>query len=528
MTNITWKNGGPLFLQPSPGGGGAGQFAADQNCCCPPPPPPRCWDCPSLCSYGFELTSQDGLQVASWLEVCGSGFAPFAYSQAEYSFKHLFPPETVFSSESRSTLYIGPGYQRVAGVSHSSWGTILVDSPPAYCTRNFFPTPDSIRVPFFSGAEILFELMCAEGRSPTPYTLRVSVQASVFIGQELNSISCAPFCQGKWTWDSAGTFDLNSTCSSAPQKHCDVGYTDEFRFLDTPVEVTADKDTTTLGNYTSTFTNTCAGGDLSALALSIGESIRDELTATLNITSRESCLPPCDIACLTWCEQIGTLADPETSCPEGFSGNSGWCRRVSGVLDCEGCTSTAFPAPDGLTDYEVNCIGYCCDYDPGANVLEVCQQTPCCDCSDNCTVSAFVDDDDRNENGEGYRRIGFPAGEPVNWGGVIRNVEWARGYPDRIGSCYFWWYSLNTCTTVLSEGPPRTSGSISRERWRLYSCVDGEFVDVTDTYTTNGPFEQTNFVVNPVGAESAFGGVPCPAEPSSDFLPPTIDCNPLP
>lgn len=131
--------------------------------------------------------------------------------------------------------------------------------------------------------------MCSDGRLPTPYTLRVSVQASVLIAQNLDFIDCGPFCEGKWIWNSEGTFDLNATCSSSPQKHCNVGYTEEFRFLDAPVEVTADKDTTTLGNYTSTFTNTCAGGDLSALALSIGESIRDELTATLNITSRPSC-----------------------------------------------------------------------------------------------------------------------------------------------------------------------------------------------------------------------------------------------
>jgi hypothetical protein len=77
-----------------------------------------------------------------------------------------------------------------------------------------------------------------------------------------------------------------------------------------------------------------------------------------------------DADCQLWCEQIGEMVNAEDPCPSGFGGTSAACRKVTAVESCDECNETNFPAPSGLTDYGLNCIGYCCD--------NQCQPDPCC------------------------------------------------------------------------------------------------------------------------------------------------------
>jgi hypothetical protein len=234
--------------------------------------------------------------------------------------------------------------------------------------------------------------------------------------------------------------------------------------------------------------------------------------------------PDCDVTCQQWCEQIGTLVDPEGACPEGYTGTDGWCRKLTQPGDCDECNSTALPAPEGLEDYSVECVGYCCDIDDTEAVVEVCFPTPCCDCSANCTFTdPIIDNSGLDQYGQGTSRSGFTAGAPAG-------VQWARGYPDRLGLCYFWWRSDVACTVIVQIGTPSTpqiSAGNSVTRLTIYGCVDGEWVDITSTVTTNGPFiSRTD--TGGIGAESAYGGIPCPTEAEEDFIDPDIECNPLP
>lgn len=249
-----------------------------------------------------------------------------------------------------------------------------------------------------------------------------------------------------------------------------------------------------------------------------------------------------DLPCPRYCVETGTTTDPEGECPPGWNTRTGWdggCRKVTPLMfigegaTCEDCTSQT--APEGLADYQVSCIGYCCTNE----FTDFCLPDPCCTCSESCAHPAgapdgvIIDNSGLNANGEGFSRTGQVSGEPSdrNWTNGSYGVEWARYYPDQIGQCYFWWYSVNACLTVIDAGSattPRISLGILRERFRLYGCVDGVWQDITATAVTNGPLERFFTFGTPTGAESAFGGVPCPTDPDDDFLDPIIDCNPLP
>jgi hypothetical protein len=236
--------------------------------------------------------------------------------------------------------------------------------------------------------------------------------------------------------------------------------------------------------------------------------------------------PDCDVTCLRWCEQSGTLIDPEQPCPDGYSksffGESdALCVKYTESDNCEdGCDEESLPAPESLQDYAVGCIGYCC------NNKTVCNAVPCCECTENnCEIisNPIYDNSGLDQYGQGISRSGFTAGGP-------NSVQWARGYPDKYISCFFWWLSNVECTVVVQAGTPTTPTIYAGngvQKWTLYGCQDGEYVDMTSTFTTNGPFI-SRYDTGGIGAESAYGGVPCPTEAPEDFLYPEFDCNPLP
>lgn len=134
---------------------------------------------------------------------------------------------------------------------------------------------------------------------------------------------------------------------------------------------------------------------------------------------------------------------------------------------------------------------------------------------------------------QGYQRFGLLSGSNGPAG-----VQYAEGYPEILGNCdWFWWSALNECVVAAADlgfpgGPFFSFAGTTRQKWTLYRCEDGELTDITDIATTNGPFESLNYYPPPTGAtggeSAACGGVPCPDDPDSVFLEPTIDCNEFP
>jgi len=210
-------------------------------------------------------------------------------------FKDLFPAGTTFTNDNQedsraSTSSVGGRFGTgIGNVAHGAIGEIPVASLPSpLCLEG------QTTVYYSTYASINFAPLCYTSFLTQPYFMRVD--ASVIVRLE-SFVSGS--CIGIWRWDATGTFPLESTCISDPKRHCDPSYTDPFRFLDLPLEVTADGETTSFGDYDSESTDPHSYMPLRDTAASIGESIRDALTATFRITSRSSCQTPeprpCDI-----------------------------------------------------------------------------------------------------------------------------------------------------------------------------------------------------------------------------------------
>jgi hypothetical protein len=203
-------------------------------------------------------------------------------------FKNLFPAGTTFELDDQQGDFRGSiasvgGFGTFSIVSHGASGVTTV-APVTNCLEN---------VGYITIATISFFLSCDPGSNQ--YYLRVVAEVYVELGTFINEV-----CRGRWEWVSERTFPLSTTCIVAPQRHCDTSYTSPYGFLDTPVEVTASGITTSLGDYSPeyTTTNTFPGLNFSGDAASIGESIREAMTATFRITSRPSCQPvpaDCDV-----------------------------------------------------------------------------------------------------------------------------------------------------------------------------------------------------------------------------------------
>jgi len=237
------------------------------------------------------------------------------------------------------------------------------------------------------------------------------------------------------------------------------------------------------------------------------------------------CQDPCDLLdCAVVCEQLGTLANPaEGQCPPGWISHNGWCATVDFDPGCETCNAVDRPAPAGLENYTVTCVGVCCPDDTGYR----CGTFGCCDAPAGCDNPPLVEDvSGLDEHGQGTRRFGYAV--PTMPG----NTLWAPGYPYRLlTGCYFFWRSSISCSVIIDAGSPtspRISLGIGVDRYTVWRWSDGEWSDATGSVTTNGPIF-INFDSGATGAESAFGGVPCPEGCiDREFLEPTINCNEFP
>jgi hypothetical protein len=291
MTTVTWKEGGPLFLQPAPGSE-SGLVAIDGDCCCPPPPPPRCWDCLDMCAYFIEVTTPGELAVKSPPYPC-SGASAQGSVIVPYMLLDAWPPETDpgdssptswFNNSSAAAENFRPYQWLIASVVHSLNGGGIWPTDTGTCGT--FATSN-----FTSEAIINCVVKCTPGAA-SPFTVELSAHVYVFLDNsfQLNN-GGSPYCNGWWRWKASVSFPLTSTCQTAPARQC-VSTGDEFQVLDTPVSVTADGTTTSIGAYTANASTSY--GDYASTAQSIGEALRDALTATFRITSRSSCASsPC-------------------------------------------------------------------------------------------------------------------------------------------------------------------------------------------------------------------------------------------
>lgn len=286
MTNITWKNGGPLFLQPAPGSD-FGLVAADQDCCCPPPPPPRCWDCLDMCAYFIEITAPTELAVKSPAYQC-VGSTGYGSVIVPYMLLGQWPDD-IEPSTGNPTSFINNSYSAAANYVPYQWLTASVSHN--LTGRGVDPidtgecgTFSDAR--FSSDAAIYCTVKCTPGQS-SPFSVELQVFINVILDStfQLNN-GGSGYCQGFWNWNASATFPLTSTCESSSSRQC-TPTEDEFQTLSTPVSFSASGATTSLGDYGPP--TEFMFGDYGSTAKSIGESIREALTATFRITSRPSC-----------------------------------------------------------------------------------------------------------------------------------------------------------------------------------------------------------------------------------------------
>lgn len=291
MTEIRWKNGGPLFIQPRPGGGPIGLVAVDQDCCCGdgnPPPPPRCWDCSDTCSYFLELTLPEELAVKTPSVTCGQfGPAEDGVNLAAFPFSSALPPSLSPAVElSSAAVTVSPGgivfdHGRglLGGLVSAQWdGEVESDCGslnPVLSVRLF----------------VQVSVLCESGRASSP-------AYAVFNGHIIcstvgGSLAAEPECSAFWAWYFGGEFDIPvGGCQSSPQRSC-FGYTDAFKFITTPLTFTIDKNGSSLGGSFTT-TGLIVSPDNTATSIvnlvqTTGEAVRDALAATFRITSRPAC-----------------------------------------------------------------------------------------------------------------------------------------------------------------------------------------------------------------------------------------------
>lgn len=299
MTEIRWKNGGPLFIQPRPGGGPIGLVAADPDCCCSdvdPPPPPRCWSCLDTCAYFIEVVEPSDLIAKTGAIECQT-LSSVNGSVATFPFKSFLPEGTLyFYDQSLSEVSnvgwrsypIGLVPQGFYGfVVHGASGRVPTENP--LCTSiegagGPYPAVFGVR------AAITSAVYCDSSKPDTPFTLIVDTSVRVVLREADPFVgigSCALPCAGEYRFDAAVSLDLDSSCQNVERRQCFSVPQEPGRVLHTPVTVSADKDGTSLGDYDSVTETSC--GDLQGLAESIGHQIRDALTATFRITSRPAC-----------------------------------------------------------------------------------------------------------------------------------------------------------------------------------------------------------------------------------------------
>lgn len=282
MTNITFKNGLPLLLQPAPGSD-VGLVAADGGCCCPPPPPERCW-CGSDCSYFIKVV--EPLAVTARGDDCGG-------------------------ADTGNNILITPGLlQAIIPTYAGSAGFVYANSSQAYAGGMTASVTDGIAgFPAFLPPElyyfqlrasrsVLVEISCIlEEEQPKYY---VTISFSVNVVYVFDSLGFTTL--GSWRRSYVGTFEIPSTCVVSPERECypELLGSTEFRRINTPLEITLSGDgTSSLGSLTmiDEYGENGVPPDF-PYAKDAVETIAEASSYTFRITARENCEPlpdPCTV-----------------------------------------------------------------------------------------------------------------------------------------------------------------------------------------------------------------------------------------
>ena len=338
MTNITFKNGLPVVLQPS--AGSEYVLVASSVACCPDSCPDFCWDCLSDCAYVHAVTAPSELAVSARSAKCGLVNNDFDNTGTGFLYEDVFPEGTVFGrpgdsfqphlsfAEVGSPLcFLGAcGFGPGANVTHLGSGWISLDEEGC----------SSLDYRVLLHAEVLYYTSCIVGQRPSPFRVTVFVFVSAYVYQAaLGQYSGASGgCSGFWTWRANGRFQVPSTCGSFPDRQCNPPLSNQdYRVIDTPFEFTATGTETTLGPYDETVGPTTSGSSASviAIATTVGEAMRDALSATFEIDARETC----DLLQVCCC------------------GTNGGVSEISEEDVCDGTTSPVLETPLNLEDVTV-------------------------------------------------------------------------------------------------------------------------------------------------------------------------------
>jgi hypothetical protein len=162
-------------------------------------------------------------------------------------------------------------------------------------TTSFWDLPDGERFYAEINAALGMEVLC----NSLAYVARISAYVSCFV--EGNS----DYGQ-EYRYRASSYFDLDSACEVLPDRLCSsesYGGT-TIRVIDTPFSISADGDGTSLGSYTTisegVYQVTERSGAATAfpsshpaygIAESVGQAVKDLLSASFSITARESCNP---------------------------------------------------------------------------------------------------------------------------------------------------------------------------------------------------------------------------------------------
>ena len=292
MTNITFKNGLPLLLQPYPGSE-VGLVAANSGCCCPPTPPePSCF-CGHFCSYFIELVEPSEIAVKTPIYLCLVNRAEAVASINNFIFElpELLIPRS-FGSGATGGVF---GQEMVVRVGHGGEG-------------NFLVFDDTMVTNVEVGLSVGFEVTCGwnpETQSPS-YNARLSILCTLYIGDFVYS-------HGSSAKQFEGTFEIPSECVVSEEKECfPYRYGEQAQSrsrIITPVTVTLSGDgTSSLGALTQTpylFRPSPGPGNVDAQELV--DAILAASNWTFRITARETCASGC------CCEENTPITDVETS-----------------------------------------------------------------------------------------------------------------------------------------------------------------------------------------------------------------------
>lgn len=306
--DIRWRNGGPLML---PGG----VVGGSEKCCCDNPPPPACV-CPDFCSYFIEVV-EPCASIKNQPKPCGN----YESSDTSSSSTTDIPaPDGSFQlvTDANPVQFLDPpscdnSVRFYGGTETSARYIEAVSSRVATFIETGVFDPRVFRAVVGSSLRIA----CYNGI----YNIRLGFYLSAMRARLLGY--GAPFTellfsiQKTYFTDEQDPSAVSTYCARLRSRACDLDPVDrpwlQYRFLNTPIAVTASSETTSLGpyNFSSSLVNSYGGW---------AQSILDAVAPVkFSVTSRPSCYSnscscnPLDGRVILFGAFVFTLGTPSTS-----------------------------------------------------------------------------------------------------------------------------------------------------------------------------------------------------------------------